>query len=193
MKDLGRRAFLKMLGLGGAALTSPKSLEMIATKLAGVKRAQPLLEVGHVVVPTQAGFILHEISIQITQALPVKYVLQFINGMQVKMFTRIEGKPTILMESQMAEALCVKFPYVFPEELACSPAEFVFKQIDPWAQMLPVSIVLHGLRIRQGKPTMAYAYWAQTRSARLDRDQAIEIGLANSMEPVDAKLEIAEF
>lgn len=192
---MDRRAFLKVLGLGGVALTLPKPLSILAP----IER--PPFHVGRLVFPPLADdvaeFQMEGLSISPVRGLPVARVRDFLD----KWLLRV-----VLHEPQGAKDLLrVPTPFVLHSRETRQRAPYVLgrlmrflpeQRLDCWLKPgeatrypLPeVDMVLQGRLWRKGvaadKP-MVYCMYGKFKTVRMDRDEAARMGICPAGEPVD--------
>lgn len=96
--SMDRRDFLKMLGLGGVALTMPRPLSVIAAKMEDLER--PPLHVGYVeTMPAkpcgEGGFyLLYEMGVRVERGITVSRYTDYADKWTVSMFLRKQGDRT---------------------------------------------------------------------------------------------------
>ena len=190
---MDRREFLKVLGLGGVALTLPKPLSI----LAGIER--PPLHVGRLLFPPLAddvtAFEMESLSISPSPSIQVarfrdfmdKWLLRVLRHEPAKSLDLLQVPAPYLLHSRETRE---RAPYTLGRAMRFLPGE----RLDCWLKPseaprypLPeVSMILQGRLWRNGadKP-MPYYVWGKFKTVRMDRDEAARLGICPAGEPVD--------
>jgi len=189
-----RRDFLKMIGLGGIALTIPKPLAL----LAGVERTP--FHVGRLVFPSvgeDEEFVLGGISIAPRHGQPMKQIAEFFDKWALRIILRNSKKePADLLRAPVgvvSAAHCV--PYL--QAIYPAPHQWSLRhggQFECWLKPgeaprypLPeVDMLLHGLLVRKGfEQKLSYIRAGTFQRTRVDHGEARRLGIIPSNEPAD--------
>ncbi len=197
---MDRRTFLTSIGLGGLALTIPKPLSVVAAKLSDLK--DPPIYAGHTSFKIDRPFVLYDLYWNYPVNYPagiehpsIRDYNLFTHGTTVSLFsrgTRImwEQLPTSHIPSarEWGEAVKPKFgwgislPPGEEVELWCVPR---LTSSGEHGKLLPVDWTIQGLWKPSDKHSgfQAWYFVNKMKLVRIERDRAIELGLASPEEP----------
>ena len=203
---MDRRDFLKSLGLGGMALTLPKSLDVVAARMADL--TAPPVHMGLARFRDLAGIMVYDFSVSCVDPAfldPGRYV-ELINTWGVHMAAHEDGKNYIPILRNSLKRLVVKKsdegpvfdPRFWKSQM---PAKLlVSTMLDVWVvpyekpkhALPPLTVTLHGEVMQKTENSS----WIQTfgmkdisvqvRTVRLERTRAIELGLISPSDPFEA-------
>jgi len=185
---------LKVLGLGGVALTLPKPLSILG------RVERPPLHFGRLVFPeltTDAvRFEMAALRIAPAPGLPAERVAEFFEKWILRVVAHDRGKSTDMLRVPTAFVGASpirgrgRVSYSMARLMAFKPGQ----RLDCWLKPgetprypLPeVSMVLQGSLWRKGyTEPMMYDIYGKFQTVRMDRDEAVRMGICPAGEPVD--------
>lgn len=190
---MDRREFLKVLGLGGVALTLPKPLSILAE----VER--PPLHVGRLVFPNLAEdvtrFEMAGLSLEPERGLPTKRRSEFLHKWALRVVLRRPGEDIDMLRCP-SWSVGPDFPakpegrYTLGHLWRFNPGERLECWLKPGEMPrygLPrVRMALHGQLWRKGHECpLMYARIGEFETLRMDRDEAARLGICPAGEPED--------
>lgn len=208
-----RREFLKILGLGGVALTMPKPLEIVAAKMADIS-GPPLhagfCEIGPLNDENRGQFVLQGISIGTADYVDLERRNDFYDhwAMTTRFVTAGDRRrvwlaaPVRVFPSNRDNfvyvdgrnpdgiATYLRPPMAYMFDIG-ERAEFWLTPTDrhdlPRFPLPKVTVILHGWhfdRTAKAQPKVySNSYWSEFKVVRLERARAIEMGLVDPSEP----------
>ena len=207
--NMDRREFLKILGLGGVALTMPKPLGVIAAKMEDIK-GPPLhvgrCEIGPLSDDSFGNFVMQGVSLTTKMlTMTVERYKDFHGKWTLAMrYLSVEGHRTSTLYFQVPvrhipDTSMIASPLAF--SYLASPLDFMWRAGDvaefwvtpsnrynlPKYPLPDIVISVHGWRNKRKDGIVAHPwtlrFWARVETVQLDRARALEMGLVDRDEP----------
>jgi hypothetical protein len=206
---MDRREFLKMLGLGGVALTLPKPLGIVAARAAELEA--PPLHVGRTELAVDAGpglgFAMYGLAFDLERGLSRERCDDFFRHWALRLAVRhVSGDVTDMLHApakrvptgeasdpqlgwcgRLLSVMSPQRPYYLMQPFVVRPGETLEFWLRPFGARFPmpeVTVALTGFRDEPNVSRMGSQYYALSfRAVRVERAAAIRMGLVGPEEP----------